>query len=96
MTEMTQNEIECPFCEKGTIKVLHRPPVLKEMRKSPWGGCKKSYKMSKEIYEILNDCPNCGKSKKEIEKRLKHGKEPSREDVIKRLREAGIDPTKLR
>lgn len=96
MSEITQNEIGCPFCEKGIIKVLHRPPVLKEMRKSPWGGCKKSYKMSKEVYEVLNDCSNCGKSKKEIEKVLKEGKEPSHEEVIRRLKEVGLDPSKLK
>ena len=50
-----------------------------------------------ENYKIISDkCPNCGKSKKEIEHALKYGKEPSREEVIKRLREAELDPSKLK
>jgi len=50
-----------------------------------------------EKYEILIEkCPNCGKSKKEIEKALKHGKELPNEEVLKRLREAGLDPSKLK
>jgi len=41
---------------------------------------------------------NCGKKAKEIEKFLNRGpdhKEPSNEEVVRRLREAGLDPTKL-
>lgn len=33
---------------------------------------------------------------KEIEKALAKGKEPSNEEIVKRLREAGLDPTKLK
>ena len=48
-----------------------------------------------EKYEILSSkCPNCGKSKKEIEKALKQGKQPSREEVLKRMKEAGL-PTRF-
>lgn len=36
------------------------------------------------------------REEKEIEKRLKEGKEPSNEEVLKRLREAGLDPSKLK
>ena len=39
---------------------------------------------------LVTKCPNCGKTKKEIEDRLKHGKRPSREDIIKRAKEAGL------
>ena len=45
---------------------------------------------------LTQNCSNCGKTKKDIEKALKHGKELSKEEIIKRLREAGLDPTKLR
>ena len=94
--EITQDEILCPFCGKGIVKVLHKPPVLNELKKRSWGGNKKSYTSSKEVYEVLNDCPNCGKPKREIEKTLKHGKEPSNEEIIRRMKEAGLDPTKLK
>ncbi len=45
---------------------------------------------------LVAKCPNCGKTKEEIEKRLKEGKVPSREEVIRRMREIGLDPTKLK
>jgi hypothetical protein len=91
--EIMQNEILCPFCEKGLIKVLHKPPVLNELHKRSWGGNKKSYKISKEVYEVLNDkCPNCGKSRKEIEKKCKDPLEENWElgTIIKKCGEEGI------
>jgi len=52
---------------------------------------------SPERYEVLADkCPDCGKSKKEIEKALAKGKELPNEEIVRRLREAGLDPTKLK
>ena len=87
--------IECPFCGES-VKALHRSALVRERKKSSWGGSKKSYTRDEEFFEVTEDCPNCGKTKKEIEKALKEGKEPSREEVIRRLKEAGSDPTKLK
>jgi endogenous inhibitor of DNA gyrase (YacG/DUF329 family) len=87
--------IECPFCGKA-IKAFHKPALVREVKKSSWGGSKKSYKTDAEVFEAIEDCPNCKKTKGEIEQALKHGKEPSHEEVIRRLKEAGLDPTKLR
>jgi endogenous inhibitor of DNA gyrase (YacG/DUF329 family) len=86
--------IECPFCGKS-IKALHKPALVREIKKSSWGGSKKSYKTDAEVFEVTEDCPNCGKTKKEIEKALKHGKEPSNEEIIKRMKEAGL-PLKIK
>lgn len=95
MTEIIQIEVSCPFCGKS-IRALHRPALVRERKKSSWGGSKKSYIRDQEIFEVVEDCPHCGKSKKEIEKALKEGKQPSNEEIIKRIKEAGLDPTKLK
>lgn len=93
--EISKVDVECPFCGKP-VKALHRPSLVREKKKASWGGCKKSFVRDEEVMEIMEDCPSCGKSKKEIEKALKHGKEPSNAEVLKRLREAGLDPTNLK
>ena len=94
-TRITQ-EIECPFC-KAKLKVLYKPSMLQfHVSRVAAKTARTPYK-TQEKYEILVDkCPNCGKSKKEIEHALTHGKELSREEVLKRLREAGLDPSKLK
>jgi uncharacterized Zn finger protein len=86
--------VECPFCGKS-LKALHRPPLVREKKKSSWGGSRKSFTRDEEILEILEDCTNCGKSKKEIENALKHGKELTNEEIIKRMKEAGL-PLKIK
>ena len=59
-------------------------------------GTKRKAYRTREKYEIITDkCSNCGKTKKEIEKRLKEGKVPSREEVIRRAKEAGL-PLKIK
>jgi len=40
--------------------------------------------------------PNCGKTKEEIKKRLIEGKPMDREAVLKRMREMGLDPAKVK
>lgn len=92
-----QRMIKCPFCEKGNIATSYTPQtvVMKRSRCSAKTAYSPFVKAAKE--EVLTkECPNCGKTKKEIEERLRHGKSPSREDVIRRMREAGLDPTKMR
>lgn len=90
-------EQECPFCKEGKIKILHREETYSFQRPHASSNVKTIPKISPEKYEVFSEkCPNCGKSKKELEKALEKGKEPSREDVIKRLREAGLDPSKLK
>lgn len=89
--------IDCPFCEKAKVKVRHKPSVsIRKRTISATYGSKYNLKISKEIYEVLEDCPNCHKAKKEIEKILTEGKPVDRETVIKRMRELGLDPSKMR
>ena len=95
-TRITQ-EVECPFC-KAKISVLYKPSMIRfTSSSSASAGTKRKAFRTQEKYEIIPDkCPNCGKSKKEIEKALKEGKQPSNEEIIRRMKEAGLDPAKLK
>ena len=90
-------EIECPFC-KAKIQLLYKPSMIRfSSSSSASAGTKRKAFRTQEKYEVLVEkCPNCGKSKKEIEKALEKGKEPSNEEIVRRLREAGLDPSKLK
>jgi len=60
----------CPFCDKGIIEVLIRPPVLSAKRTACRAGRSTSWHRMREEVVILSDkCPQCGKSKEEIEKK---------------------------
>jgi hypothetical protein len=92
-----QKIIKCPFCDQGDITTLHTPGMMVTKYGRASSNKKAITYYKDEKYEILVDkCPNCSKSKKEIEKALKHGKELPNEEVLKRLREAGLDPSKLK
>ena len=83
-------DIECPFC-KTKIKALYKPSVLQFHVSRISAKTARVPFRTQEKYEILVEkCPNCGKSKKEIEKRLKEGKQPSNEEIIRRMKEAGL------
>lgn len=89
--------MDCPFCEKAKVKVRHKPAVaMKKRSVTGTMGSRYSLKISKEIYDVLEDCSNCHKNRKEIEKRLIEGKPMERESVLKRMKEMGLDPTKVK
>lgn len=89
--------MDCPFCKQKVIQVMYEPSHLEFVYSHAAGKSVKKAFNKPEKYEILSDkCPNCGKSKKDIENSLKYGKEPSNEEVIRRLREAGLNINKLR
>jgi len=89
--------IECPFCKERVIKSMHSPETYGSHTVMVGSNRKTIPKLTPAKDEVLTqNCPNCGKSKKEIEYALKHGVPLSNNDVLKRLREAGIDPSKLK
>jgi len=91
-----QKNIECPFC-KAKISCLYKPPVLQYAVTRISSRTSRTPYMTKEKYEILVEkCPNCGKTKKEILDALYHGKELTNNEVLKRLKEAGLDPSRLK
>ncbi|MFZ3077352.1 MAG: hypothetical protein WA139_02765 [Candidatus Aenigmatarchaeota archaeon] len=89
--------MDCPFCEKAKIKVRHKPSVIStKTTRTATMGAVRGYHQSKETYDVLEDCPNCHKTKEEIKKRLIEGKPMDREAVIKRMRDMGLDPAKVK
>ena len=90
-------EIDCPFCKVGKLKVLYEPSTLRfKTTHSGGAGTKRKAYRTQESYSILSDkCPNCGKSKKQIEKALKEEPKFSHEEIISKAKEAGL-PLKIR
>lgn len=89
--------MDCPFCEKAKIKVRHKPSVITKQRcVTGTFGSRYNFRQSKETYDVLEDCPNCCKTKEEIQKRLKEGKPMDREAILKRMKDMGLDPTKIK
>lgn len=92
-----ETEIECPFCHKGKVKMFHKEGHLQPKFSRIAAKSAVTYYRSPDIYNVLEDCPNCGKTKKEIEDVLegkKPVKEMSHEERLKRIKEAGL-PTKI-
>ena len=89
--------IKCPFCDKGSVKVIYKPPI--KMEKIARGSAinKRTTVYTKEHYTVLEDCPHCGASKKKIEKALNSGEDynrPSHKDILERMKKAGL-PTRV-
>ncbi|MEM5778222.1 MAG: hypothetical protein QXK49_01170 [Candidatus Aenigmatarchaeota archaeon] len=88
--------IKCPFCEKGSLTALYTPRIMVTKYSRAASNRKAVNYFKNEKYEIISEkCLNCGKTKKEIEKILKEGKQSSNEEIIKRLKEAGL-PLKIK
>ena len=81
--------VECPFCKKKTIAVLHQPFVArKSLSKSRFGTGGPVY--IKEKTEVLSGCSACGKSKIDIERAFKGKENLSHEVKIERLKKRGL------
>lgn len=92
MVKTEETQMKCPFCNIGEIIVIHVPVFLK-FKKGTYGGGKSGVSRTAEQNIVKEEkCPNCGKSKKDIEKALETGvtKEASHEERLKRLRDAGL------
>ena len=89
---MSKKEIECPFCSVGKIKTFYKEGYLQSQttriagRKST-----KSFHKS-ETYEIVDDCPNCGAKRKDIQAFFngKYKKKVSNEERIEMLKKRGL------
>jgi len=81
--------MKCPFCKEGYIKIMHRDrQVVVKKSTCRAGGRNMSISHAKD--EVMSDCPNCGKTQKEIQKRLKEGKQISAKDAAKRAEKSGL------
>ena len=88
--------LECPFCHKGDVRVFHKEGYLQPRVSRISAGAKVRYYRMPDTYRVLEDCPECGKSKREIQRAFETGvtKEVSHEERLRRLREAGL-PTRV-
>jgi len=88
MSIIQQEDIPCPFCHKGKILCDHVPSVWsfksKRTKTLPGSG---TMKKSIEEWEVKTDCPNCGKTAKEIKRAMKEGVPPDKEKLKKRFEE---------
>jgi hypothetical protein len=76
--------VNCPFCGKMTVKVLHQPFVARaNLTKSRLGSGMPRY--TKEKTEVLSGCGGCGKSREDVEKYFNKEKEVTPDEHKKRL-----------
>lgn len=90
-------ELECPFCHRGKVKTFHKEGYLQAKTSRISAGAKTKYYKTPDTYEVLEDCPNCGKKKREIQKALDgeiSTKRISHEERLKKIEEAGL-PTNI-
>jgi rubredoxin len=89
-----QIEFLCPFCKVGKIQIYHKEGYIQSHKSHIAAGDKfTSYRVG-DKYEVLEDCPNCHKSKKEIEANLEGKSTLSHEERLKKLKERGL-PTSV-
>ncbi len=88
--EITKETVKCPFCGKGDIEVMTTLDWYSEGRAHAAGKSKMIPQYHPEKKEILNKCPECGKSKGELKEVLERGKISSHEDQVKRLKDSGL------
>ncbi|RLF35151.1 MAG: hypothetical protein DRM99_05215 [Thermoplasmata archaeon] len=92
-----ETEIECPFCKKAKVRMFHKEGYYQAKVSRISAGAKTTYHWVPDTYEVLEDCPNCGKRKKEIQKALEgevSTKKLSHKERIKRIKESGL-PTRI-
>jgi len=65
-------ELACPFCDKGKISCLYFPSVKSQKTRSTSAlGKVTHFTKSQDIWLIQSGCSVCGKSKEEVEKKLR-------------------------
>lgn len=95
MFKSREETAKCPFCNEADIHYIHSPIFLK-FKKGSYGGSKQGITRTQEKIMVTDEeCPNCHKSRSQLEKRLKDNKkEIPHEERIKRMRDAGL-PTRI-
>jgi predicted RNA-binding Zn-ribbon protein involved in translation (DUF1610 family) len=92
-----QSVVECPFCGKLGVKAFHKPSHLEPKATHISAGSGTTYHRVPESYDIVGGCPNCGKTREQIERAFDTGmtREVPHEQRLRRLREAGL-PTRTK
>lgn len=89
----TINEtIDCPFCGKGKIDTTKIPEYYTTKYARAFGKVKSIPLVHPERIEVHNNCPICGKTKKEIKEVLEKGQTRvlSHEERISMLKKRGL------
>lgn len=87
-----EKELECPFCSIGKIKTFYKEGY-KQAHTSRISGRQATRSFQRpETYEILEDCPNCGAKRKDIQNFFegKYKKKMSHEERIEMLKKRGL------
>lgn len=90
---MVENLIlECPFCKSKVIMVTFSPSFFQAKVSRTSSKTSTKFYKTKEKYEVQANCPNCGKSAKEIEKAFNEGvKDPEKtKKKLKELEKLGL------
>ncbi len=82
--------MQCPFCKQNVVQCFHRPSYARAKTSRISGGSKVLYERVPEVYEVCGNCPNCGKTKQEIQNYFDGKKEINHEERIARMKNAGI------
>ena len=87
--------IDCPFCKKGKIEVIHIPPWYEWQTSHISAGTKRTKFYHDPVFKVKTKCPNCGANRESIKECLEKGKKPeTKHQRRKRLMDAGI-PTEI-
>lgn len=87
-----ETELECPFCHKGKVKTFHKEGYM-QARTSRISGRKATRSHQRaETHKVMEDCPNCGAKKKDIQAWYDGTyKEPrTHKEKIERLKKRGL------
>ena len=87
-----EKEIECPFCRKGMVKTFYKGSFMQSTTTRIAGRKSTRGRVKLEMYDVLENCPNCGKTKKEIQKAIDTGKTKvlSHKERIAMLKKRGL------
>ena len=90
-----ETEVECPFCRGARIKLFHKEGYMQAKTSRISAGAKQTLHRVPDTYEVLEDCPACGKTRKEIEDVLEGRTSlASHDERLKRLKRSGL-PTRI-
>jgi len=85
-------EIECPFCHKVKIKVMHKEGYYQAKTSRISAGAKTKYYWISDSYDVLENCPHCGARKKDIQDyyEVKYKEKLSHEERLERWKKRGL------
>jgi len=85
-------ELDCPFCGKTKVKVFHKEGYMQAKTSRISEGTRVTRHAVLDYYEVLEDCPNCGAKKKDIQDSFegKYKKKISHEERIERFKKGGL------